>query len=688
MRIFLLSLIFLCLGMQQVKAQDQGSVSGQILERKDGETEPLIGANIFWVDGTTMAITDEFGMFSLEKVKHTDQLVISHIAFENDTLLVGEQLFLTLTLDAGVNLDEVTVKSRKRSTEVSYMNPLKTEKITEKELAKAACCNLSESFETSPSVDVSFTDAVTGTRQIQLLGLAGPYTQMTREMIPDIRGLSALNGLSHSPGTWVESIQLNKGAGSVVNGFESIAGQINVELEKPEETERVFVNLYGNIMGRAEANVHAAHSFSPKLHTGLLAHYSQNSRKNDSNDDGFMDNPLKKDLILLNRWRYIGDKGIRSQFGVKYTTSNHFGGQLDYDGLSEENNPNLWGLDLNNDRMEAWAKIGWVNEAKPWESVGLQLSAMDHSQISQFGNQPFNADQNLFYANLIYNGILGNTNNTIKAGLSYQLDTYEEHLGFGHYERNESVPGAFAEYTYTKGEEFAVVLGLRGDYHNNYGFFATPRVHARYAPNSGTVIRASAGRGQRTANIFAENFALFASNRNWLIFSRDNDNPYGLNPEIAWNYGVSLSQDFTLDYREGMISVDFFRTDFQDQVVVDVDSSPNEVRIYNLQGKSFSNSLQFQVDYELIKRLDLRIAYRLFDVKTDYTRGLLEKPLTSRNRAFINFGYETSDSWSFDYTLNWQGKKRIPFTGSNPAEFQLDEYSRSFVLMNAQVSKS
>jgi len=259
-----LFLLFAILQFNFLQAQHEGEhehdavhLEGRILEKQtDGSEVPLVGANVYWVNGDDIVGTDGSGEFHIDKVDFTNQLVISHVAFTNDTIAISQDGFLILVMESEVELGTIEVVSRKRSTSISYLSPIKTEVIGKKELAKAACCNLSESFETSPTVDVSFTDAVTGTRQIQLLGLAGPYTQITRENIPDVRGLSALYGLSHSPGTWVESIQLNKGTGSVVNGYESIAGQINVELEKPEESDKLFINLFGNIQGRGEANVH------------------------------------------------------------------------------------------------------------------------------------------------------------------------------------------------------------------------------------------------------------------------------------------------------------------------------------------------------------------------------------------------------------------------------------------------
>jgi len=233
-----------------------------------------------------------------------------------------------------------------------------------------------------------------------------------------------------------------------------------------------------------------------------------------------------------------------------------------------------------------------------------------------------------------------------------------------------------------------VVAGIRIDYHSLYGFFLTPRLNMKYNILSNLILRASAGRGLRTASVFAENISLLASSRKIILNNFNNDFPYGLKPEIAWNYGFNLTYNFTLDYRQGSISVDIYRTDFENQVIVDIDKNPHEADVYNLVGKSFSNSLQFQGDYELIKRLDLRLAYRYYDVKTTYSDELLEKPLTSKHRFLANLSYNTRNFWNIDLTINTQGPKRIPNTKSNPDEYKLAEYSQWYSVVNIQISKT
>ena len=664
-------------------------VKGQVFElNDDGSKSPLVGANIFWLGTTKGAPSDMNGNFTLTRVSGSDLLVVSYIGYQNDTLKVDDDGFLDIQLKPDVTLEEVEVEYRRKTVEIDYLSARKSEEISEKELLKAACCNLSESFETNPSVDVSFTDAVTGTRQIQMLGLAGPYTQITRENMPDIRGLSAIYGMTYIPGTWIESIQLNKGAGSVVNGFESVAGQINVELRKPENSDKLYANLYANEGGRTEANLNWSQKVNESWSTAMLLHAKYNGIERDRNKDGFLDMPLSNQLIALNRWKYVGDNGLMIQFGVKGTYIDNSGGQVAFDPDIDRGTTNAWGMNLLTRRIEGWTKIGKVYIDQPWKSMGLQLSGVYHDQDSYFGLRTYDANQQSFYGNYIYQSMIGTTDHQFKTGASLQYDIYDELLEGVDFGRTEIVPGAYFEYSYSFLDKFSAMAGLRLDHHNYYGTFLTPRLHLRYALTDQTVLRASMGRGQRTANVFAENIGVFASNRQIIVNGDGSNKPYGLDAEVAWNFGINLTQEFRLDYRDGSFSVEYYRTDFENQIVVDLDQSPQAVSFYNLDGKSFSNSFQAQLDYEIVKFVDMRIGYRWFDVNTTYSGTTLQKPLVSAHRAFLNLGYETRSDWKFDYTFNWQGEKRIPYTGSNPSDYLLEQKSPDFYMMNVQVSKS
>lgn len=664
----------------------QDKLTGKVYTEEQGISQALVGANVYWLNSQLGEVTDAQGRFLIRRLRDHQRLVVSYIGYRSDTITIGNDHELSIKLIEEATLTEVNVVYRQKSTEINFLDAAKVESISEKELLKAACCNLSESFETSPSVDVAFTDAVTGTRQIQMLGLAGPYTQITLENMPAMRGLAAIYGFTFIPGTWIEGIQLNKGAGSVVNGYESIAGQINIELRKPETAEKLYLNMYANEGGRLEGNANWSHRINDRWSTGVLLHGKLNNVRTDRNKDGFLDNALGENLIAVHRWSYFDDHGVEMQAGLKGTLSNTLGGQTEAQRGHDET-VSIWGSEINIRRLEGWFKSGKVFLDRPWSSVGLQLSAVNHTQDSYFGHRVYNANQQSIYGNLIYESILSNTNHKFKSGLSVQYDRYSETLDQTAYARREMVPGAFFEYSYAYLETFGLVAGLRADHHSLFGAFLTPRLHLRYAINEKSALRASAGRGQRTASIIAENVGLLASSRYWIIQDQDTNKPYGLDPEVAWNFGLNFTQSFQTGSQHGQATIDVYRTNFQNQIVVDLDQSARQVSFYNLTGKSFSNSLQAQVDYELIKRLDVRLAYRWFDVQTTYTRGRLEKPLVARHRAFINLGYKTDHDWAFDFTFNWQGAKRLPYTGDNPRAFQLSSQAPAFTQINAQISK-
>lgn len=663
-------------------------VKGVVLEEnKQGSFVPLMGASVLWLGTNTGVVTDTAGVFIIKNEKGYGRLVISYTGYEPDTLVVTNAEELKIILASGRQLNEVTVSAKQRSTYLSSLNPIRTQVMTERELFKAACCNLSESFETNPSVDVSYNDAVTGSKQIQLLGLSGNYTQLTVENLPGPRGLATPFGLNFIPGPWVESIQLNKGVGSVVNGYESIAGQINIELKKPATAEKLYLNAYINDMTKTDLNLVLTEKFGKNWSTALLLHDNFQTKKNvDYNDDGFRDMTTGNLFTAVNRWNYNGGKGFESQLGFKILNDDLTGGQTSFDPDKDKFTTRSYGLGINTRRYEVFAKAGYVFPGKKYKSIGLQLSAFDHKQDSYFGMTSYKGRQKNFYANLIYQSIIGTTAHKFRTGMSFLSDNYDELFNSIKYQRQETVPGAFFEYTFTPVEKFNVVAGMRADHNSLFGWFATPRLHIRYEPVTGTTIRLSAGRGQRTANIFAENNSVFVSSRQMNILTASAGKAYGLDPEIAWNKGLSVDQKFKLFKRNANLGLDFFRNDFQQQVIVDLEDA-RQVKFYNLDGKSYSNSFQAEMNMEPARKLEVRLAYRFFDVKATYGNQLLQKPFTAKHRAFTNLAYEIS-SWKIDYTFNYNGSKRITNTTANPAIYQRQANSDSYILMNAQVTKT
>ncbi|MDI1303751.1 MAG: TonB-dependent receptor plug domain-containing protein [bacterium] len=602
-------------------------------------------------------------------------------------------IFLSIPVFSQENLEEVKVVKKRKGIQKSFTVTGNTTVITSKELLKAACCNLAESFETNPSIDVNFSDALTGTKQIKMLGLTSPYLMITEENVPSVRGASQAYGLSFTPGTWVESIQITKGAGSVVNGYESISGQINTELLKPLNDIPFFLNVYGSTDSRFELNTHFNTKLSDKWSSSLFLHGNARVAKLDMNDDGFLDNPLAKQINILNRYQYYdAEKGWVSFINFRYMNDKKQTGELNFDPDRDKGTTNYWGSEINTERLDVSTKVGYVFKDMPYQSIGFQNAFNSHDQKSYFGLNQYNIKQSSYYSNLIFNSIISNTMNKFAAGLNFTYDKYQEFVNVNDYSRIDNSVGAFFEYTYDNADDFSVILGGRIDNHNRLGTFLTPRLHVRYNPWEKGVLRFSAGRGKRSANIFAENQPLFASSRTFDILDT-NGKIYGLNPEIAWNYGLSFVQKFSLFGKSADVGFDFYRTDFQNQAVVDVMQSPQQVLFCNLNGKSVANSLQLEFNYEIFNHFNLRSAYKFYDVRTDYLSGNYQKPLQAKHRFFGNLEYEThigekGKQWKFDYTFNWIGQQQLPNTASNPINDRLPEFSQSYSLMNAQITRT
>ena len=660
---------------------------------------PLMGAEVYW-NGTQIGVsTDDNGTFTLKRTENSNTLVISYIGYKTKTVKVTNSEALHIQLEPQSALEEVVVTQKRANTMKSQWQVANLHTMSSGELLKAACCNLSESFSTNPSIDVNFSDAVTGNKQIKMLGLTSPYILMAEENIPAMRGASQAYGLSFVPGTWIESIQITKGAGSVINGYESISGQINYEIEKPINARPFFLNLYTSEDSRYELNAHTKVKLSDKWATSLLAHGNIRQRKSDHNHDGFIDNPIGNQINLLNRWQYSNaEKGWVSFLNLNYMKDERQAGQIDYNPLTDKGTTNAWGSEVNSERFTLSNKTGYVFPDTPYKSIGLQNSFQSHRQDSYFGLNSYDIHQKSWYGNLIYNSIIGNTQHKFATGLSGTYDDYNEQLTTsalaGDFSRIDRSVGAFFEYTYDNSSNFSFVAGIRADSHNNLGNFITPRFHLRYNPWKEATFRLSAGRGKRAANVIAENQQLLASSRQLHIIGGDGGKLYGLNPEIAWNYGASFLQAFKIWGKNAELSVDFYRTHFDNQVVVDLDHSPQQALFYNLDGKSFANSLQAEVSITPAKGLDFKVAYKYYDVQTQFTKGQLEKTLTPKHRWFANIAYETADThennhsqWKFDVTFNWLGEQRLPTTATNPLPYRLSDYAPSFATLNAQITR-
>lgn len=680
-----LSLIFFIANIAQAQ-----TIQGVVLSKN----KPVEGVLVYWKNYNSLFTkSDSVGQFTLLKPDSAfaDTLMATMLGFEPKVAIVKpNQSKVVMDMESNTMLQDAQVGTVGNPKRIDARNPRQITRFSEREFTKAACCNLSESFENISAVDVTTSDAVTGIRQIQMMGFSGTYIQTQIDNMPFTTGMISASGLTYIPGIFVKEMQLSKGVGSVTNGYEGMTGSLNIELRKPLHKERLIVNGYFNPMnGRPEFNLIHTAQVSEKWATTTSLHGSGVYAKQDVNKDGIQDFGNQQNIHLSNRWMFIHKK-IEGNFGFRYLNYNQ-----SMQSMPESTFPK-WASEHKDNRKEIFGMLGKVFKAEPLKSIGFRFNAYNHSLQNTFGSRVYHGDENAIRANLVYQSIVKSSFHVIQAGLSFYGNQTKDHFTDAyenlHLNRKEIVPGAFIEWTESSIKKLVLVGGIRLDHHSHFGLIFTPRLHGKLELNKTTDLRFGGGRGQRTASPFADHQGLFSSNRRIRLPNLIQNGFYGLQQEVSWNTGLSVSKKMKMFYRPATLSADYYYTWFDNQLVADRDSKSEELSFYNLKDfglKSFSHSASVELDFSPMRRTDIRVAYRYIDSRSGFADGINRfNPMISPHRAFFNAEYETKNGWSFDFTVNWQSPKRLP-QGANLPESMKDlaRYSPSYTAVMAQVMK-
>ena len=663
-----------------VSGQDLSLLGGLVHGREaSGKHEPVPFAYVVVIGQGVSASADQLGRFRLEApLTYPLRITASAVGYANDTMTVeAPAADIMLLLPAVVELRATEVIERQAGTRMDLRVTQGNERITAKELKRAACCDVSESFESNATVDVSYSDAVSGAKRISMLGLDGKYVQIGLENIPFIRGLSTNYGFTLVPGPWINEINVSKGIGTAVNGPNAMTGQIDLCLLDPHEAPPLFTNLYVNNQGRTELNVNTAQRLGKAGANIIMAQGSLNQRDMDDNKDGFRDQPLTRRFNIMDRWvQYHGRR--TTQVIARYVTDARDGGHTDAHRPGEGPGGRHYTVHVANEMADVMAKNGWILRDST-KSIGILASFRNHTVSSGYGDRAYEGAQLSGYANLVYQQLIGARGDQLKAGVVFQYDAYDERFNDSSFARTERVPGLFAEYT-RKRERSTLVAGVRADHNSVYGNVVSPRLHMKVDIGPLTALRLSAGHAFRTANPLVENASVLASSRNIKV-----EGPLGM--ERSWNFGVSLLHKWRWLGRKWELGLDAYRSEFTQQVVADLDRSPGTLAIYMLNGPSFANSVLADVQVELSRTLRAKASYRWYDVRATYDGVLRERPFTPGHRGLLDLAYESRNGrWRFDAFTNLFGTARLPGTAANPADHRLPERSPAYATLNAQAT--
>ncbi len=665
------------------------NVSAQMISGKvtDDNNEPLVGANVYWLDTTIGVSTDEEGQFelSVENI-FNKKIIVSFVGYSSDTVEVNNQSFIAFTLQKTQMFDEVVVQGRRDGIILSNLNAIKTEQITETELKKAACCDLAGCFGTQASVQQQTTNIITNSKELRILGLSGVYNQVLMDDFPMIQGLSYTYGISSVPGTLVNTIYVSKGANSVLQGYESISGQINVRTKEPDQTDKLLLNVYINSF--LEKHFNANYAFKKGKWSNLTAfHTVQPARKTDRDEDNFLDLPLLTRYMLFNKWKYRNENevGWSSKIGLRFLREQRIGGQMNFNASTDKGSSDVYGQTINFNQPEIWNKTTYRFNNQ--HAIVFLGSSFYQDQNSFFGTTKYNAQQASFQSNLRYE--FDYSAHNLKTGISFRYLNLNENIDFtnenviqnynGNYQRKEYIPGIFVENTlHFFGDKLTWIAGIRGDHHNQFGFRLTPRTLLKYDITPKAVIRANIGTAWRTVNLFSENINLLVSSRD-IIFEE------ALQPEEAINYGVNITQKFGENNLSGYISADYYHTNFQNQIFPDYDSDPTKAIIKNYTGTSISDGFQAELFLKIWERFELKTSYNYLDVYREVGDVKKRLPFNSKHKVLTTFSYRPlHNKFHFDMNLHWLGEQRLPNTASNPVEYQNPDFSKPYTLVNAQ----
>lgn len=660
------------------------TVNGRVVDKNN---KPLSGASVIWVNNKKGITAKEDGSFSIKRTETDKMLVVSYSGYTKDTIDVSHTDTVLFVLKEKSNLQAVEVNAEKAGTLLSNRSAIKVEILTSVELKKSACCDLAGCFETQSSVQPQTTNIITNAKELRILGLSGVYNQVLIDGFPMIQGLTFTYGISGIPGTLVDNIYISKGANSVLQGHESISGQINVETKKPNASEKLFANVYMNSFLEKHLNI-ATNFKKGKWHSLLAFHMVQPANKIDKDKDDFLDLPLLTRYMIINKWK-VGrenDWGWSSEMAVRFLNESRVGGQKFFDPGQHKGSSTIYGNTVIINQPEMWAKINYrFNDI---HRLTLYTSAFHQGQQSFFGSLSYKAKQNNAFVNLQHE-FKYNPDHSLKSGISFKHLDINEDLFFtdniinrnydGNYNRVENIVGIFSENTMTffKGK-LTWIAGVRADNHNSFGWNVTPRTLLKYDPTSKLTIRANIGTGWRTVNFFSENISLLASSRD-IIFTE------ALQPERALNMGVNITQKFESKNVSGYISMDYYRTNFQNQIFPDYDSDPTKAFVKNFTGKSVSNGFQTDLFIKLYKRYEFKAGYNFLDVYRINSGNKVVLPFNPRHKVLTTFSYKpVNDKFHADVNIHWYGEQRLPDTKSNPVAYQRPDYSQKYTTVNAQ----
>lgn len=650
--------------------------------RSTFEGEGIPGVSVLVLETGQGTATDAEGSFKITSVSQSN-ITIQFSAIGYKTIIIPWDLktqgssmgSIELTGDV-MALDEVVVRSGTLK-EVSKMeSPIPVEVYRPAFFKKNPTPNIYDALQNVNGVRPQLNCNVCNTGDIHINGLEGPYTMVLLDGMPIVSGLSTVYGLSGIPNSLVEQVEIVKGPASSIYGSEAVGGLINIITKDPAKASIISADAFGTTWGEFNIDLGTKINVGKKAQSLLGVNYFNFDQVIDKNNDNFTDLTLQHRISVFNKWQFDRKNNRLFSLAGRYYYEDRWGGETNWTPEFRGGNQ-IYGESIYTQRKEFTASYQLPLEKK----ILLNASVNSHDQNSVYGDMVFNAQQNIAFTQLVWDEQIGN--HSLLTGATYRYTYYNDDTPATNNADRVHLPGLFIQDELTVNKKFKALTGVRYDYDRRHGNIISPRIALKWTPNNKNILRLNMGTGFRVVNVFTEDHAALSGAREVIITDE-------LNPERTINTNINYVKQIPTNY--GFINIDAsaWYTYFDNKILPDYETNPNQIIYDNLSGHAVSKGVSMNFDISFTFPLKIMAGTTLMDVST-IEKNELGQEIKSRQLLTERFTSTWSMSYSLDriglsidYTGNLYGPMRLPLLGELDPR---DEYSPWWSIQNIQVTQ-
>lgn len=639
-----------------ILAQAQtGSLKGVVTS----EEQAVVAANVALEEIQKGAATDINGRFLISNIEPgTYSLMVSAVGFSSHTqeiiITASDTLSLNIQIKSKLTeLGEVVVTGTMKETFVKD-SPVKVNVVSREYLQKTGAENLMESVNYLNGLYQEVSCGVCGTNSVRINGMDGPYTAVLIDGMPIMGALASVYGLNGINQSMVRNVEIIKGPNSTLYGSEAMGGVINVITRNVSDGPTFSVDASAS--SHEETNLGLVSSADyKKANTiiGIDGLYFNNFL--DHNSDGFADVTKRKKLSVFNKWSFNRSNAKTFDLAFKLYLEDRLGGLEDYT-KDLRGSAEIYGEAITTQRFEMLGSYDF-----PWntEDIRAEFSYSYHKQDSYYGTYHYEANQQIYFTNLIWDKRFTSWRQLLVGATSRvdALDQTFDGIRLGEGSRDiRFIPGLFAQYEHIFSENIKALAGIRIDHHENHGFIYSPRLNAKFDITGHTTLRLNGGTGFRIVNLFTEEHETLTGSRQVVIEEQ-------LDPERSVNGTVNLNQIIDIGISVLNVDLDVFYTHFNNQIIPDY-SQANEIRYHNLEGYSVSRGISVSAAHNFPFSLQYSVGFTVQDVFKS-NNGI---------RSDVHFAPDWSGVFTASYTLP-NTQTSIDYSGRIVGSMRLPEYS-------------